>query len=191
VALLLSLRTVAISDWVLSQPDTRTVAKRWVEDHVAPGTRIALESYGPNLAPSGASLDERAAALDAGALKHPTQSVERMNQYFRWMRENTPATSYDLVWLNDSLADPESQAENRPADAHYDLDHLRARGARYVIVSSFVYGRFISGRGRELYPRLAEFYERCDRELRTVVTFTPDRWQPGPVIRIYALEERR
>ncbi len=30
-------------DWILSQPDTRTIAKRWIEANLAAGTRIAIE----------------------------------------------------------------------------------------------------------------------------------------------------
>jgi 4-amino-4-deoxy-L-arabinose transferase-like glycosyltransferase len=30
-------------DWVLSQPDTRTIAKQWIESHLPAGTRIAIE----------------------------------------------------------------------------------------------------------------------------------------------------
>ncbi len=30
-------------DWVLSQPDTRTIAKQWIESNLPAGTRIALE----------------------------------------------------------------------------------------------------------------------------------------------------
>jgi hypothetical protein len=30
-------------DWLLSQADTRTLAKQWIEDHLAAGTRIAVE----------------------------------------------------------------------------------------------------------------------------------------------------
>ncbi len=30
-------------DWVLSQPDTRTIAKQWIESNIPAGTRIALE----------------------------------------------------------------------------------------------------------------------------------------------------
>jgi len=30
-------------DWLLAQADTRTVAKQWIESHIAAGTRIAIE----------------------------------------------------------------------------------------------------------------------------------------------------
>jgi 4-amino-4-deoxy-L-arabinose transferase-like glycosyltransferase len=30
-------------DWILAQPDTRTVAKQWIESNLAAGTRIAIE----------------------------------------------------------------------------------------------------------------------------------------------------
>lgn len=42
------------TDSYFMQPDVRTLAKRWLEEHLPPETRIGLESYGPVLERPGA-----------------------------------------------------------------------------------------------------------------------------------------
>ena len=49
VLLLPSIWKVARFNFSLTQEDTRTVAKHWIEANIPPGTRIALESYCPQI----------------------------------------------------------------------------------------------------------------------------------------------
>jgi 4-amino-4-deoxy-L-arabinose transferase-like glycosyltransferase len=51
VALLPSAVRTLKFDLNLGRPDTRTVAKDWIEANLAPKTRIALEEYGPPISP--------------------------------------------------------------------------------------------------------------------------------------------
>jgi 4-amino-4-deoxy-L-arabinose transferase-like glycosyltransferase len=43
--------SIAKFDYLLTQPDTRTVAKDWIEANLPPGTKIAYEQYCPPLSP--------------------------------------------------------------------------------------------------------------------------------------------
>ncbi|MGH7898556.1 MAG: ArnT family glycosyltransferase [Candidatus Binatia bacterium] len=192
VALLLalSLRASVLSDWTLSRKDTRTEAKEWIEAHIPPGTRIALESYTPPLAPSASAIEARARSLESGELQHPTQPPERVQLYYRWLKETAPKDGYDLVALNDSLLDAEAAERNRVPETNYDLERLRSLGVQYVIVSSFLYGRYRNERASKLYPALVAFYRTLEREHRLIKEFRPGRLQPGPVLRVYSMEKR-
>lgn len=188
LALCLSLRTVVIADVIRSTADTRSESKQWFEQHVAPKAMVAIESYDPPLAASPETIDELARAITDGDFRHPTQSVERMKQFYRWMKDNAPDVTYRLVLLNDTLLDADAAAINRAPQTNYDLERLQTLGVQYVIVNSFQYNRFLTDHARALYPKRAGFYETLQETRPLVKEFRPEPWQPGPVIRVYSLE---
>lgn len=186
-----SLRTVVASDYVLSQTDTRTEAKEWIEKNVPANMKIAIETNAPPLRRSRENLERRAGLLAAGKLHHPTQTPERVRQYYEWRSETAGAIAYDLERLNDNLLDTDAVLANRVPDTNYDVERLRSLGVRYVILSSGLREYVASARARELYPRIVEFYRDLDAETTLVREFRPGSWQPGPVIRIYELGRSR
>jgi len=59
VLLILPVMRTYRTDSYFLQPDVRTLAKRWLDEHLQPETRVALESYGPVLERPGASYSFR------------------------------------------------------------------------------------------------------------------------------------
>jgi dolichyl-phosphate-mannose-protein mannosyltransferase len=186
IAALFSLRSVLLSDWVLTRSDTRTEAKTWIEEHIPAGSRIALEAYGPPIVASPETLDRRIEKLESGDLRHPTQSVDRLRRYYQWMKLTPSRATYDVVRLDDSL-EPGGGDANRVPAVNYDLGRLRDLGVRYVIVSSFLYERYREEKARHLYPALVGFYRTLERDYPRVKEFRPAAWQPGPALLVYDL----
>jgi len=82
----LAAAVVFLSGWpavrfctALAAPDTRTEAKAWVESHVEPGSRIAVETYGPPLNMTSAQLE--------ALLGHDTTSVSSWEESQRLLNE--------------------------------------------------------------------------------------------------------
>ena len=188
VLLALPLHTVATGNYILSGTDTRTEAKHWIEANVPSGTKIAIETNAPPLRRSPENLARRAHLLTSGTVEHPTQTAKRIREYYDWRARHAGPVSYDIERLNDNLVDADRVLENRMPNTNYDVTRLRELGVRYVILSSRLRAYLRDPEARRLYPRIARFYEELGREARLVQEFEPGRWQPGPEIRIYALD---
>lgn len=186
--LLFSARSVVFGDVIRSMPDTRTEARIWFERNIPPKTTIAIETYGPHLAPSVETIDNWERTVASGVYRHPTQSVARVVQFYEWMKESVRPVSYRLVMLNEGLLDADAEAHNRASQTNYDFERLKEFGVRYVVVNSFQYERYDTERARELYPKRASFYQELPARSRLVKEFSPGPWQPGPIVRVYELE---
>lgn len=125
-------------DILLTQPDTRTIAKMWIEENIPTGARIAFEEYTPPL-------------------------------QFSWM----PGTTTKRY-----RADKYWRLSERP------LDYYRQKPYDYVVVSSFMYGRYFVD--RVSYPQDRRFYETLFTQWTLVKEFTgPSAPMHNPVVRIY------
>src|SRR5262249_51832561 len=82
----------------LALPDTRSIAKEWIEENIPPGSKIVMDSgkyylsvYGPPLRPSQWTLEQfvaRAESLSGTSLSH-REGSRRVRysgeaEYFRW-----------------------------------------------------------------------------------------------------------
>ncbi len=123
---------------LLTQPDTRTIAKAWIEENIPTGSRIAFEEYTPPL-------------------------------QFSWM----PGTTTKRY-----RADKYWRLSERP------LDYYRQKPYDYVVVSSFMYGRYFVD--RVSYPQDRRFYETLFQQWTLVKEFTgPSAPMHNPTVRIY------
>jgi len=73
----------------------------------------------------------------------------------------------------------------RPFDENRNLDHLRAKGIRDVVITGSVTDRVLAARKR--YPREAAFYEQLANSARRVYYVAPGHALAGPWVAIYAL----
>jgi hypothetical protein len=164
---------------LLARPDTRVLGSEWVERHVPPGTRIALEPFSLRL------------PVAREQLKAGPGSVAHLPQ----LRPNA-ATS------GSPGADDGYWVERLDA---YDLDRLLSDGVQYVVLSGFVYQRHRQACDR--HPAPCRFYGELETRSRLVFTASPgvedarlmvgdiyspltrirERQHPGPPIRIYQL----
>ncbi len=106
-----------------------------------------------------------------------------------WMLRNLPPGSkvanemYSAVLDNTDLVvqDNYTLAEVRSLNNYYDA------GYRYLVVSSAIYGRYLSMPSR--YPRQVRFYKELFQKGHLLKEFRPGPLRGGPTIRIYRLGE--
>ena len=109
-----------------------------------------------------------------------------------WVAANVPVT--DAIAADPStlplpgrkVVRLELPGPGRPADPERDVEGLRRRGVKWVIVSGAVTDRVLAAPDR--YPREVVFYEQLGRGLQPAFAVSPD--QPGlagPWVRLYRL----
>ncbi len=148
-----------MSDRIASREDVRTVANRWVEEHVPAGTKIAMGQpfFLPRLKPVAEQLIEKKAA----ALRelYAPSKVRRID----WMIEQAKSRSgsrYELYFM--VTKDPHEFLFSNPA-IPYDVDALRRAGIQYVLFP-------------KVDPGLSrDFYDRLKKEAVLVKRFSPYR----------------
>ena len=135
-------------DWVLAQDDTRTLATQWIERNLAPGSDVAVESYGPHLTPNLATLQQQ----------QRTDPASLGNRDAWLLEKGLPAgtVGYQVARLN--LVDT-SPYEDRITP------YLSNHSHRYFVVSDF---RWKSDHQGHLALR-----RYLAREARLVATFAP------------------
>jgi 4-amino-4-deoxy-L-arabinose transferase-like glycosyltransferase len=142
-------------------PDTRTLAREWIEANIPPGAFIVTESYGPELLSAHELLpldgDIRNAALE--------------------LMEDRPRYAVQPI--------PMSQVYPERSEAFYDLRLYR--DADLFITSSSVRSRY--GREPARFTRQIAFYDTLDAGFSKLREFgAGDR--RGPTIAVYKRHER-
>lgn len=182
---------------LLPARDTRDLAGGWITEHVAPGTRILSESYGPFLALAPGRLDELIAEEERA---HPGRGM-------RLRYERAQAQARKGYWYNEMQLFAH-EFLSQPDVSAYDLDRVLAQRYTIVVLSSTVYGRYRRHPGR--YPIQNAFFDRVTRTGRLLIRVdqaTPwccprtwnervaeaaaGRWgRPGPTLLVYRLREQ-
>lgn len=125
------LYSIAI-DRFFSADDTRTIARRWIEQHVPTGSAIALPTGSVQLVQDRQML-ERALVRNAG-------SVGRASRRFQSMLalDPYPAPAYALVYLGRGGLDQDKIFQDPDVLVRdQDLGQLRQAGVRYVVLKQF------------------------------------------------------
>ncbi len=163
-----------------TQPDTRVVAKEWIEANIPSDSKILMDGYqnrftpSPPLTPASAVIERQVAGVSSEPDRFRAVSQSTLKLYAEAM-ESMRGPKYDLhtsVW---------GLAVKDPA---YYVQHC----FDYVITSSIITRRYADGINRERFPRSAQFYERLesDPQFRKVYFVEPVDWQrEGPVINVY------
>jgi hypothetical protein len=158
---------------LITRPDTRTLAKAWIECEVPPGTRILLDGFGPQFVPDKPSIRDR---LD--------RDPDLVYYKAKWLlgREDAqyPQPAYYLDFLE--------RAESLTSFEHYG-EELSLGGGRgyvawaqtrrfeYAILTSIPAGRYSEPERRQQYPEytaaLDEFLAWLQSEADLVQVFRP------------------
>lgn len=109
----------------------------------------------------------------------------------RWIEENVPKGS--RVAVDPSTADVEGYRvlqlllprPGEPPDENRDVDTLRDRGVRYIVLTGAVEDRVFAARDR--YPRETRFVEETRRQARRIYSIRPDRDLSGHWVEVYRL----
>jgi hypothetical protein len=186
----------------LSRPETRTIAKDWIEANIPAGTRILLDAKGPPLSNSRENL--QAMYDEAKQETRPGAFTTHLEKYFRYQLETAKEHTYDLTQIHQAWwSRQELSSEVSEADSEFDLDfgnpvyergvmpldYYRENGYEFVVTTSSDYNTYLYGKRKDSFPSVRAFYEELFAEAELVVEFNRDEgWSRGPVVRIFALE---
>jgi 4-amino-4-deoxy-L-arabinose transferase-like glycosyltransferase len=164
-------------DYIWTLPDTRVVAKSWIETTVPPNTKILMDGMrfrfvqSPPLNPNDVALARRLAGAEASELT----ISERMLALYIEAQKSVAGPKYDLY----------STVYGLEVD---ELDHYVDACFDYIVTSSLNENRYSSEAGRARFPKSARFYGniKTDARFEQVYRVGPVPWQRGgPTITVY------
>ena len=167
-------------DYMLTRPDTRVVAKQWIEAHVPSGATILMDGMrfrfvqGAPLTPDAATIERRLAGVESSELALSAETL----QMYREASARLAGPRYDLHSTMYGL------------EVH-SLDYYVEHCFDYVVISSFNEKRYDTPAARARYPEAALFYQsiRRDPRYRPVYTVEPVVWERiGPSLTVYAVQ---
>jgi hypothetical protein len=174
-------------DHLLSQTDTREVAKGWIEENIDIGSTIAIEdgTYSPALVRSQDNLKRK--LLNA----RPDGGGKAIEILLKIPYDNYPENSYDLIGIwkpNEGFFI--GKWDRRAEDV---LNDLLLKGVEYIIINSYSYDRYFSletlnNLYEETEPR-RKFYQLLEKNYKITKKFMPnDKDRPGPIIKIFQIK---
>jgi hypothetical protein len=175
-----SLYAVVRDNTMISHPDTREIAKEWIETHVPSGAKILMDGMrfrfvqSVPLNPDQATVARRLEGLASSELG---MSDEMLSLY----REAAASVSGPTYELHSTVYGLEVR----------DIDEYVRESFDYVVISSFNEKRYASEADRARYPKSARFYEqvRTDPRLHVVFSIEPALWRrSGPALTVYAIK---
>jgi hypothetical protein len=164
-------------DMMLARPDTRVLAKEWIEAHVPSDSKILMDGMrfrfvqGAPLNGNRATVERRLADLEDSELALSGQ----MLSLYREAAERVDGPTYDLYSTMYGLEVEE-------------LDYYVRTCFDYIVVSSFNEKRYESEAEARAHPVSARFYDgiKTDPRFHLVYSVDPIVWkQLGPAIRVY------
>lgn len=181
---------VARFDYGMSVPDTRAIAKDWIERSIPARSTIAMDEPRAYCAP----------VLADNFVSHWSQLCPAISQRLEQGVMGRPR--YRLVALKSGEV---TGWENRPADfaaylqerKWYSIAGLRQQGVRYIILSSYNYGRYenaqpprIGNPMRPIFLQERAHYQALisSPDLKLVKTISPGKWNFGPTLLIYRIK---
>jgi 4-amino-4-deoxy-L-arabinose transferase-like glycosyltransferase len=166
-------------DYMLTKPDTRVVAKGWIESHVPSGAKILMDGMrfrfvqGVPLTPDAGTIERRLSGVESSELSLSPQTLAM----YREAAKGLAGPRYDL---HSTMYGLELES----------LDYYVAQCFDYVVISSFNEKRYESDAARARYPQAAAFYRdiRRDPRYQRVYSVDPVVWERiGPAITVYAV----
>ncbi|MBM3307537.1 MAG: glycosyltransferase family 39 protein [Candidatus Eisenbacteria bacterium] len=183
----------------LDRPDTRTLAKHWIERHVAAGSRVAVEDYGPVLNPTEEQLRSliELSGTAVGSWQAPKRRLNELKLEVGAAR-HPQFEVYGIDWGERAhrLPNPDAAPDSLAAA----IERLRVR---YVVLSSKASpGRPMDGAEPPASVRPQPFVEWLGGRATRVARFADDRGAPfidrgpgrsfhNPVIEIYEIGAKR
>jgi hypothetical protein len=173
-------------DYELTKPDTRVLAKEWIEAHVPSGAKILMDGLryrfmiSPPLIPNQTVVAQQVSqAAQEGKRLSRGVSQRALALYDEAMAqlEGPKYELYSTVWG--------LEVE--------DLTYYVRTCFDYIITSSYNTQRYDRGPHRERFPKSAQFYEQLptDPRFRVVYSVAPIPWQSrGPTITVYQVLPR-
>ncbi len=171
----------------MSGPNTRTVAKRWIENNIPPGSKILMDSgktinsSAPQIAMNEESirriLNAKKMAIETATLQDPTKMVdEKSLVFFEMLLETVPPKSYDITSTGFGLS-----VES--------IDYYLNNEFEYFIISEDMKRARTAIFFANSHPAIANFYNELDRDRRVelIHSVKPSSTNCGETFMIYKL----
>lgn len=163
-------------DRFLTRKDTRTLAKEWVENNIASGTRIAVEFYPPQVYNSNE-------AFSIIGLKTP--QGKSVNSGADGRTEVKEYELFDTQYL-EFFWGPDRLITEDPVQI------IKTKDIEYVIIDSWTSARFYQEDVMDEYPLLSgqrrDFYDWVKQNCQLLTDFASNE-RPGPVLSIYKVKD--
>ncbi len=176
----LSLVALVRQDYEWTKPDTRVLAKEWIEANVPSGAKILMDGMryrfvmSPPLTPNNSTVERQVAEAAQGKRLSRGVSTRTLALYAEAM-EQVKGPTYELhstVW----------------GLGVEDLTYYVQSCFDYIITSSHITRKYESGITQERFPKSARFYDQLyiDPRFQKVYSVEPISWQrSGPTITAY------
>jgi len=165
--LILPIQVISGANYLMSQPDTRVLAKEWIQQNIPAGSSIFIEGLTSRVTPATVPLENSARKLqesiDGFLPDEPGKA-----RYFQMKLKVLTGITYDLELVQSFELK--------------DLAYYRSIGVEYFIVRPESYV------GSRLRSRWTDFVEelRADPDISLLQRFEPNESStPGPEIEIY------
>lgn len=171
----------------MTGPNTRILAKRWVEANITPGSKILMDSgktinsSAPEIAMNEESikriLNAKKMAIETGTLQDTTNIVdEKSLVFFEMLMKTVPHEAYDITSTAFGL-------EVR------SIDYYINNQFQYFIISQGMRKARIDPFFADRHPEVAFFYKSIDSDprLKLIKTISPSRLNRGESFSIYKL----
>ena len=188
-------------DYEWTQPDTRVIAKEWIEANLPAGSRILMDGMryrfvqSPPLWPDQVTVARL--ATQAGG---ESERINRAGVQSYLPGEAGWGGAAKGTWV--LYAEAMKRVKGPRYALHStvyglgveDLDYYVEACFDYIIVSSYHSQRYTSESSRKRFPKSAQFYDglKTDSRFRVVYSAAPIPWmRPGPVITVYKVPHCR
>jgi hypothetical protein len=165
-----------------TEPDTRIVAKQWIESNVPPGARILMDGYQHRFTPSPPLLPDRS------AVRRQMSGVEKEPNRFRGVSQRTLKLYAQAM---ESIEGPRYELHSTKWGlAVEEPSTYVQRCFDYIITSSIIANRYERENVEQRLPKSAKFYDQLDdlSYLQKIYTIEPIPWQrSGPTIEVYKI----
>ena len=167
-----------------TRPDTRVLAKEWIEEHIPSGAKILMDGmqyrfiHSPPLNPNIVAVARRLEKAEKADGRVSRGVSDRTLSLYAEAMSRVSGPTYDLhstIW----------------GLRVQELDYYARECFDYVITSSFITGRFEEVRAVERFPMSVRFYSELARDPRfkKVYSIEPAQWKiQGPSITVYEVE---
>ena len=188
-------------DYRISQKETRTHAKEWIEANIPPGTNILLDEHGPPLNNNRENLVEL--YQRAKQQTRPGPFTTHLERYVRYQLATVSGITYDITQIHHAWWKKKEEMQGSyTAVTDRDLDfgnpmrkrgvmpleYYRSHGYEFFITTSEDYETYLEEPRKTNFPSTSTFYRDIFKKGVLVKEFRADRWyERGPVVKIFKL----
>jgi hypothetical protein len=179
---LLTLSALIRQNYEWTNPDTRILAKEWIEAHIPSGKKILMDG-----------TQYRFSASPPLSLNH-TAVTHRIARTRQAERVSRGVSEKSLALYAAAMADVKGPTYELYSTMHglvvEDLTYYIQACFDYIITSSFIAEKYANETNQSRFPKSAQFYKQLQTDPRVQVVYSvaPTPWgNSGPTITMYKI----